>query len=98
MFDALPLGLMVEELGKAARADTDFVSDDELTTLAKELERARRLLDATECHVLARLDARGVCDERFGMTTARWLAHEENLPAAVAAERVRVAVRLATTL
>ena len=47
MFDTLPLDILVGELGKAARADTSFVSDDDLTALAKGLEDARRLLDAT---------------------------------------------------
>ena len=77
-------------------AATDVVGADEqvLCDAALTLEAARRLLDATECHVLGELEARNVTDRVFGDRTAAWLARHAGLPSGVAKQRVRVGTKL----
>lgn len=70
------------------------LTDDELAARAVDLERERTGIDAEQATVLAELEARGVCDRDFGLTTPRWLAREAGLPAVVAKARVRVAWKL----
>jgi hypothetical protein len=95
---ALGIDAATTVLGAAARADVSTVDEQELCDAALELERARRRLDAAQCHVLAELHARGTTDRRFGSRTSRWLAHHAGLPGGVARQRVRTANKLRQVL
>lgn len=59
-----------EVLGKAALTKLDFVRDADLMAASERLARTRRLLDATDAHLLAELDARNVTLIAEGKTTA----------------------------
>ena len=98
MFDVGAAADVVAVLAKAARAEVSFVDDDALLDEVRVLERCRRLLDAAELRRLARLEADGTCEVRFGMATSGWLAHECELPVGVARRRVRCAMTLRTHL
>jgi hypothetical protein len=76
MFDAVGL---VETAQKAAGADPRVCSDDDLLDGVTALEAARRALEVAECAFVAELDARDVCDRRFGHRTRDWLATEHGL-------------------
>ncbi len=92
----------VRDLTAAARAlaasSPATVGDDDLMATVAGLEHARRLLDAAECAALAELDARDATDAVLGLSTHAWLAHETELPSAVARSRVRVGVKLRRAL
>jgi 5-methylcytosine-specific restriction protein A len=98
MFDITSLAEVTEVMASAAVADLGLVAPDELLSTVEGLERLRRYVDAVESHVLAKLDAEGTCDERFGLRTARWLADRAKLPSGVANDRVRLARRLRDVL
>ena len=68
-----------------------MLSDHALASATLAVEQARRFLDAAELAWLAELDRRGVTEARFGQRTTAWLAHEAQLPRAVAAARVNTA-------
>ncbi len=91
MFDITSL---TESAGKAAGADPQLASDDELFDTVLGLEQIRRRVDAAEAHALAELEARGSTDIEFGLRTATWLAREAKLPRNCASTRVTVANQL----
>ena len=74
-----------------ASVPASALSDDALADATLVLEQARRFLDAAELAWLAELDRRGVTEARFGQRTTAWLAHEAQLPRAIAAARVNTA-------
>jgi hypothetical protein len=71
MFDAVGL---VETARKAAGVDVRVCSDDDLLDGVTALEASIRALQATQAGFVAELDARDVCDRRFGHRTRDWLA------------------------
>ncbi len=88
------------DLSLRSAAAIDFKGTDGqlLCDAAVRLERLRRFLDATQCQVLAELDARGETDRVFGLKTSQWLARQALLPSGVTKARVGVAKKLATAL
>ena len=78
-------------LATMASIPGSVLSDDALASATLVLEEARRFLDAAELMWLAELDRRGVTEAEFGQRSAAWLAHEANLPRAVATARVTTA-------
>ena len=70
----------VEQLLESARnfagADVRLESDSDLLDAAVRLAAARSFVEATEAHVLAELDTRGVTDRDHGMKTVPWVARE----------------------
>lgn len=78
-------------LATMASIPGSVLSDDALASGTLVLEEARRFLDAAELMWLAELDRRGVTEAEFGQRSAAWLAHEANLPRAVATARVTTA-------
>jgi len=91
VFDAVGLAELAR---KAAGTDVSFADDAELLAAAVELESARAALDAAAGHVLGELDARGVCDRDFGLSTVSWLAHHTHRSRPVIAGRVKTAAKL----
>ena len=87
MFDGTEVA---EQCRKAAGADVGLAGDDELCDAVRELAVARSALDAAEGHVLAELEARGVCEREFGLSTTSWVADRTKAPRGVVAGRVRV--------
>ena len=85
---------MTEACRKAAGVDVSLVGDDELMVAVVELERARRALDACSAHVSTELDARRVCDRRFGLATGRWVERETCASNAEVRRRIVVGERL----
>ena len=85
---------LAELTRKAAGVDVTLAADAELLAAAVHLESVRAAVDAAAGHVVAELEARGVCDRDFGLTTASWLAHETHGSRPVIAGRVRVASKL----
>jgi hypothetical protein len=84
-----------EQLGRVvARADVTVMSDDELLAGVGALERTRRQVDASQAHLLAELESRGVTDERRGLSTGQWLALETHEPIPQACRRVGLAVAM----
>jgi len=75
-----------------------LATDAELLAAATALVGARSSSDATEGHVLAELETRGVCDRAFGLSTPSWLAGATGESRPVVAARLRVAMRLRTLL
>jgi hypothetical protein len=100
--DALDAGLCpartLVSLHAAATAEVAGLDDDALLTAARDLEVARRSLDAASLHVLAELEHRDTCDEDYGLRTGTWLASETKLPPSPTRARVRLAVRLRSQL
>jgi len=70
----------VEELAESSRkcagADVRLDSDHDLLDAAVRLAAARSFVEASEAHVLAELDTRGVTDRDHGMKTVSWAARE----------------------
>jgi hypothetical protein len=95
MFDAVGLR---EDCVKAAGAEVEFASDDELLSGAVDVATARAALDAAECHLLGELEARKVCDRQFGSVTATWLAHVTRGDRRSVSARVKVGAKLRSTL
>ncbi len=93
---ALAVGTVEHFARVAVDADVRECEDDTLLALAGSLERSRRVLEATSLHVLAELEARGLTDERVGLRTGQWLAHETREPIGRARQRVEFAGRLRT--
>lgn len=55
-----------------AAVSTKGLSDDQCLGVLDDIELARRSLDAFNAGVLAEVDARSLCDLRYGSTTASW--------------------------
>jgi hypothetical protein len=90
---------LVEKVGRTiAGLDAAAGSDTDLCAAAVALSRLSSLVAAGQAAVLAELDARGVCDREFGLTTASWLAREATLPSGVARQQVNTAAKLRTDL
>ncbi len=85
---------VAESCRGAAGTDVSFASDDELCQTAIVLEAARAALDAAQLHVLGELEVRGVCDRRFGVGTASWLAEHAKSARPDVASRVKLATKL----
>jgi len=84
-----------EQVGRVvARADVAVMSDDELLAGVGASERTRRQLDASQAHLLAELESRGVTDERRGLNTGQWLAWESHEPIPQARGRVSLAAAM----
>ena len=92
--DAGEVSGIVEALRRLAAVDVAGADEQVLCDAALALESARRFLDATQCHVLGELEARGVTDRAAGQRTSAWLAHHAGLPSGVARQRVRVGTQL----
>jgi hypothetical protein len=95
MFDGTELA---EQCRKAAGAEVGLAGDDQLLVAVRELGVARSALDAAEGHVLAELEARGVCEREFGLSTTSWVADRTKAARGVVAARVRVGSKLRTLL
>ena len=89
---------VAEGCRKAAGADVGLAGDDELCDAVRQLAVARSALDAAEGHVLAELEARGVCERHFGLSTVSWVADRTKARRGVCAARVRVAGKLRSLL
>ncbi len=74
--------------------DPAVFTGSELCSIATQVEKTRRFMDATSTHVLAELDARGFTDSTHGMRTAAWLAREASLSNTNTKNRVRTANKL----
>jgi hypothetical protein len=82
----------------AAHTGADGLQVDVLSTVTLQLEAARRMLDATEAHLLVELDDLKAVDRGLGLTTSRWLAREAGVPSGVARQRLAVARTLRDVL
>jgi hypothetical protein len=72
---------MALEVGrKIAGADAGAGSDEDLCTAAVVLAQLQSLVCAGQAHVCGELDARGVCDQLFGLSPGSWLARDAALP------------------
>ena len=69
-------GAVWESSRVLATEDVRLAGDDELLAGVLAVQRAESLLAAAKGHLLAELDARGVCDAEFGLGTAAWVARE----------------------
>lgn len=78
----------------AAELDVAELSDEGLVSLAGEVERAQRFVDAARCVLHGALDARGATVEGSGHTTRTWLGAEHGLSLPELGRRVRVASKL----
>ena len=85
---------LAERCRKVAGVDVTLAGDAELLAAAVHLESVRAAVDAAAGHVMAELDARGVCDRDFGLITASWLAQCTHGSRPTIASRVRVASKL----
>lgn len=85
MFD--PVG-MLETGRKAAGVDVRVCTDTELFDAVVALEWMRGLVEVTEAHVLAELEARDACDATFGMRTAAWVAAQTGVAAGGVRQRL----------
>jgi hypothetical protein len=95
MFD----GVGVVETGrKLAGANVGAAGDGELCAAAVTLAELSSLVSVALSHVLAEIDARGVTDTDYGMTTAPWLAREASWPTAVARLHLNVGAKLRAVL
>jgi hypothetical protein len=95
MFDAAELA---EAPRKAALGDVALATDAQLCDAVRDLARARAALDAAEAHVLAELDARGVCDREFGSPTLRWVTAQTHAARPAVKTRLATGLRLRTML
>ena len=91
MFDSVDL---LERATKAAGADVQLATDDELLAAAVDLEGVRRRVDAAEAHVLAELHSRGTTLARSGLPVGAWLAHNAGISHTAGRRRAEVAVKL----
>lgn len=73
MFDTAPL---IEMSRAAAGVDVRGEPDDALLEAAVALQQTINLAQAAQAHVLAELDARGVCDRDHGLQTTSWVTRE----------------------
>ena len=93
--DGLVAVAVFEQVGRVvARCDVVAMSDDEVLVGIGGVERTRRQLDASEAHLLAEAESRGITDERLGLKTGQWVAFETHEPVPAARRRVTVAARL----
>jgi hypothetical protein len=89
---------VVEMMRKAAGLDPGVLSDAELLSAVPVLAHVQALKDAAEAHLLAELDARGITDAEFGLSTGTWLARTAGVPASTGQQRVKVAGMLRSRL
>lgn len=78
--------------------DVRSADDGELVDAVRQMEAARRRLDAARMAVLAELDARGEPIGRTGLSASSWLGAEFGLPRPSTARDLRVARTLRSTL
>jgi hypothetical protein len=78
---------------RVADVDVTALSADEVAGVARGFAAARAGLDAAEARWLGVLESSGVCD-RFGSTTASWVAHETRASRGSVNIRVRVGVEV----
>ena len=85
----------VDEVGSVlsglALSWVDDLSDEALVGVLGELERHRRLLDATVMHLVGESDGRGVTDRTVGLATSSWLSAQGGQSLALARRKVIVA-------
>jgi len=79
-----------------AALDVDSLSDDECLGVFDDLELVRRSLVAVAGAVAAALHARGVCDARYGTTSATWFERRHGRSRQSVAREARTAKRLAS--
>lgn len=79
MFDSGDLGELCVLAAKAAHTDTRGVADADLISRVRDLEAARRALDAAAAHAVAELDLRGTTDRHTGLRTTSWLGFAHGL-------------------
>jgi hypothetical protein len=91
VFDWVVVG---ELMRTAAALDTGLADDDGLLAGLRALVEVRALVDATEAHLLAELDRRGVTDRELGLSTPMWWARQAGIGVSAARARVQVARRL----
>lgn len=96
--EASELASLVDAVRAALADDPVAATDDELMDAVAAIESLRRVLDAAEARRLGELHARDATVATHGLRTAAWLAHTASLPKGVAAQRVRTATALRTTL
>ena len=85
-------------MSAAATSSLPVGDDAALMDAASQLIGLRALVDATEAHVLAELEARKATERQAGLTTASWWAREAGISVGAARKRVAVARRLAESL
>src|SRR5512139_339450 len=85
---------LAEVTFKAAAADVVLATDAELCDAARGLAAVEAQVAAARAHVLAELEARGVCDREFGSSTASWVAAHTHEPRPAVAARVRLGTAL----
>lgn len=78
--------------------DVEGLDVDARLGLFDELETVSRLLGAVTVRVLSSLDRSGVCEERFGMTTATFCEQRHGVDRATVRDRLRVGRVLAERL
>ncbi len=74
------------------------LSDDECLGVADDVELARRSLDAFNAAVLAEIDARGLCDLRYGTATATWFERRHGRGRVSVAREIRAGKKLRSDL
>jgi len=79
-----------------AALDVDSLSDDECLGVFDDLELVRRSLGAVAGRLSAALQARGVCDARYGMTIGTWFERRHGRSRQSVAREARTAKRLAS--
>jgi len=78
--------------------DVDGLSDDECLGVFDDLELVRRSLNAVAGAVLTALEARGVCDARYGMSSAAWFERRHGRSRQAVGREARAAKRLRSTM
>lgn len=91
VFDLVEL---TEQARKAAGIDMTLATGVEALAAVVAFGEIRCLIDAADAHALARVDALGVADTEFGLSTGTWLARQRKEPPAAAKARVRVSKQL----
>jgi len=85
---------LLDILTGAAERDMAELSDDGLLRAARDLEAARRVLDATSLAVLGELETRDTLNQLHGLRTGTWFADATGQASGVARARVRLAADL----
>ena len=70
------------------------LSDDELRSMLRDLERDRAVLEATEAALLVEFDRRRAFEPDGQLTAKSWLTHHTGIAAATAGSRVALARKL----
>ena len=71
---------LVGVTGGLALYGAGWADDTSLSASLIEVEKARRLLDATALHLLAEVDTRNLTDDTHGLVTSTWLSRDAHLP------------------